>query len=98
MDKIDKIKFLIRTSLDTSFGGGFLIKDIHIQPTQKFNEQTSEWIPDSYSIFLTIEDKRTPEEKPDFYHFLSDDPRHKISSFLEDLLGFEVCAEIVSFS
>ena len=95
MDKIDKIKQLVKKSLDTSFGDRILVEEIHILPTQKFHEQSNEWIPDSFSIFLSLKDKRTSEEKPDFYHFESDDPKYKVSFLLEKLLGFEVCVDFV---
>ena len=92
MDKIDRIKRLVESSLDTSFGGDVIIRDIVILPTQKYNEKTTVWDPDSYAIFLSIEDKRT--DQSDFYHYVSDDPRLKISGFLESLLGFEVCVDL----
>jgi hypothetical protein len=93
MDKIKRIKQLVESSLNTSFGGGIIIKDMIVLPTQKYNEKTTGWDTDSYAIFLTIKDKRT--DQPDFYHITSDDPRYKISGFLESLLGFEVCVDIV---
>ena len=93
MDKIDRIKRLVESSLDTSFGGDVIIRDIVILPTQKYNEKTPVWDPDSYAIFLSIEDKRT--DQPDYYHFTSENPRYKIAGFLESLLGFEVCVDIV---
>lgn len=93
MDKTSRIKELVTTSLNSSFGGGIIVKEMIVLPTQKFNEKTSGWDPDSFAVFLSIEDKRT--DQPDYYHFVSDDPRVKISSFLESLLGFEVCVDFV---
>lgn len=93
MDKINRVKQLVESSLNSSFGGGILVKEMIVLPTQKYNEETSGWDPDSYAIFLSIEDKRT--DQPDFYHFVSDDPRLKIAGFLESLLGFEVCVDFV---
>ena len=93
MDKIGRIKQLVESSLNSSFGGGIVIKDMIVLPTQKYNEKTTGWDPDSYAIFLSIEDKRT--DQSDFYHYVSDDPRLKISGFLESLLGFEVCVDLV---
>ena len=93
MDRIAKIKRLVECSLDSSFGGDIIIKDMVVHPTQKYNEKTTEWGPDSYAIFLSIEDKRT--DQPDYYHITSDDPRYRISDFLESLLGFEVCVDII---
>jgi hypothetical protein len=93
MDKTSRIKELVKTSLNSSFGGGIIVKEMIVLPTQKFNEKTSGWDPDSFAVFLSIEDKRT--DQPDYYHFVSDDPSVKISSFLESLLGFEVCVDFV---
>ena len=95
MDKINKIRQLVKKSLDTSFGEWVLVEEMHILPTQKFQEQTNEWVPDSFSIFLSLKEKGTCEEKPDFHHFVGDDPKYKVSLFLEKLLGFEVCVDFV---
>ena len=92
MDKIGRIKQLVESSLNSSFGGGIIIKEMIVLPTQKYNEKTTGWDPDSYAIFLSIEDKRT--DQPDYYHFTSENPRYKIAGFLESLLGFEVCVDI----
>lgn len=93
MDKIGKIKRLVESSLDTSFGGEILIKDLVVLPTHKFDEGVSDWVPDSYTIFLSVQDKRP--DKSEFYHYVSDDPRYKLSNLLESLLGFECCVDFV---
>ena len=93
MDQSNRIKELVRDSLDTSFGGGILIKEMVVLPTQKFNEEINEWVPDSYTIFLSVKDNRP--DQPDFYHYVSDDPRYRLSNFLESLLGFECCVDFV---
>ena len=93
MDKIVKIKRLVESSLDTSFGGDISISEIVVLPTQKFSKEVNEWVPDSYTIFLSVKDKRP--DNPDFYHQVSDDPRYTLSNFLESLLGFECCVDFV---
>lgn len=97
MDKIARIKQLVESSLDTSFGDNIFIVDMVVLPTQTFNEETKEWIPDSYTIFLSVQ-KKNPPPKKEFYHFESDgnmlDVR-KITTLLEGLLGFEVCVDVV---
>ena len=95
MDKIARIKRLVESSLDTSFGGEITIVSLTILPTQKYDEGTREWIPDSHSIFLNLKDKRNPENKRDYYHFVSDHPSYQVSTFLESLLGFECCVDFV---
>ena len=95
MDKIDRIKRLVESSLDTSFGGDIIIVDMQILPTQKFNEETNGWIPDSHSIFLNLKDKRNKDNNPDYYHFISDYPSYKVSELLESLLGFDCVVDFV---
>lgn len=95
MDKIDRIKKIVETSLNSSFGGEILIESIQVLPTQKYDESSNEWIPDSFSIFLNLKDKRNPENKRDYYHFVSDHPSYQVSTFLESLLGFECCVDFV---
>jgi len=95
MDKIARIKRLVESSLDTSFGGEIQIVSLVILPTQKYDEETKEWIPDSHSIFLNLKDKRNSENNPDYYHFVSDHPSYKVSTLLEGLLGFECCVDFV---
>ena len=95
MDKIGRIKRLIESSLNTSFGGEIVIVEMQILPTQKFNEETNEWTPDSHSVFLNLQDKRNTDSRPDFYHFVSDHPSYQISNMLESLLGFECVVDFV---
>jgi hypothetical protein len=95
MDKITRIKRLVESSLDTSFGGDIHIVSLTILPTQKYDEETKEWVPDSHSIFLNLKDKRNNGNNPDYYHFVSDHPSYKVSTLLESLLGFECCVEFV---
>ena len=95
MDKIARIKRLVESSLDTSFGGEISIVNIQIIPTQKYDEETKEWVPDSHSIFLNLKDKRNSGNNPDYYHFVSDHPSYKVSTLLESLLGFECCVDFV---
>lgn len=92
MDKTVKIKRLVKSSLDTSFGGGIIINEIQVIPTQKFDDVSNKWIPDSYAIFLTIKDNRS--DKPDFYHELRDDPCNQVTNIIESVLGFDVCVDI----
>jgi hypothetical protein len=66
MDKIARIKRIVESSLDTSFGGEISIVDMVILPTQKYDELTNDWIPDSHSIFLNLKDKRNLENNPDY--------------------------------
>ena len=84
MDKIDRIKRLVESSLNTSFGGEISISDMVVLPTQKYDEETSKWIPDSYSLFLQIQRGSVILDRPG-----------EVESFLESLLGFECCVDFV---
>ena len=84
MDKIDRIKRLVESSLDTSFGGDIFIVDMMVLPTQKYDEGTKEWIPDSYSLFLQIQRGSVTLDLP-----------REVESFLQSLLGFECCVDFV---
>jgi len=84
MDKIDRIKRLVESSLDTSFGGDISIVDMMVLPTQKYDEGAKEWIPDSYSLFLQIQRGSVTLDLP-----------REVESFLESLLGFECCVDFV---
>jgi len=84
MDKIDRIKRLVESSLDTSFGGEISIMDMVVLPTQKYDEEVSKWIPDSYSLFLQIRKGSVVLDRPNQVEFL-----------LESLLGFECCVDFI---
>ena len=93
MDKIARIKRLVESSLDTSFGDELSINEIIILPTQKFDEKTNDWVPDSHAIFLSIK-RKTPTQ----VHYESEgnivDSR-KVTCLLEGVLGFECCVDFV---
>ena len=84
MDKITRIKRIVESSLNTSFGGDISIVDMMVLPTQKYDEGTKEWIPDSYSLFLQIQRGSVTLDRP-----------REVESFLESLLGFECCVDFV---
>ena len=84
MDKITRIKRIVESSLNTSFGGDISIADMTILPTQKYDEETNEWVPDSYSLFIQIRKGSVVLNRPG-----------EVGSFLESLLGFECCVDFV---
>ncbi len=97
MDKIDRIKRLVESSLDTSFGEEISIVDMVILPTQKYDEETSKWVPDSHSIFLSIKRTDNPKLNGETHqHNLEmEAPSRTVTNFLEGLLGIEVCVDVV---
>ena len=84
MDKIDRIKRLVESSLDTSFGGEISIVDLVVLPTQQYSEESKDWVPNSYSLFVQIRKGSVILNQPG-----------EVESFLESLLGFECCVDFV---
>lgn len=84
MDKGNRIKTLVESSLNTSFGGGISISEIIVLPTQKFDDILNEWIPDSFTVFVSIQKNTT-----DFVDI------REITNLVEGILGFEVCVDFV---
>jgi hypothetical protein len=83
MDK-DRLKKIVETSLGSHFGDDLSINDMVVLPTQKFDEKTNEWVPDSYSLFIQIHKGSVILNRPG-----------ETESFLESLLGFECCVDFV---
>jgi hypothetical protein len=84
MDKVGRIKQLVESSLDTSFGGEISIAEMVVLPTQKYDDTTQKWVPDSHTIFVSIQKNTT-----DFVDI------REITNLVEGILGFEVCVDFV---
>lgn len=84
MDKIGRIKRVVESSLDLSFGGEIRIKTISILPTQKFLSETNDWVPDSYTLIIQIQKGSVTWDR-----------LREVESFLECLLGFECCVDFL---
>ena len=84
MDKITRIKQIVESSLNTSFGGEISIVDLVVLPTQQYSEESKEWVPNSYSLFVQIRKGSVILNQPG-----------EVESFLESLLGFEGCVDFV---
>jgi hypothetical protein len=84
MDKIARIKRIVESSLNTSFGGDISIVDLVVLPTQQYSEETKDWVPNSYSLFVQIRKGSVILNRPG-----------EVESFLESLLGFECCVDFV---
>jgi hypothetical protein len=84
MDKITRIKQIVESSLNTSFGGEISIVDLVVLPTQQYSEESKEWVPNSYSLFVQIRKGSVILNRPG-----------EVESFLESLLGFECCVDFV---
>jgi hypothetical protein len=84
MDKITRIKRIVESSLNTSFGGEISIVDLVVLPTQQYSEESKDWVPNSYSLFVQIRKGSVILNRPG-----------EVESFLETLLGFECCVDFV---
>lgn len=84
MDKIGRIKRVVESSLDLSFGGEIRIKTMSILPTQKFRPETNDWVPDSYTLIIQIQKGSVTWDR-----------LREVESFLECLLGFECCVDFL---
>ena len=84
MDKITRIKQIVESSLNTSFGGEISIVYLVVLPTQQYSEESKDWVPNSYSLFVQIRKGSVILNRPG-----------EVESFLESLLGFECCVDFV---
>lgn len=95
MDKVDRIKKIVETALDIHFDGKVNLQKVVLLPIRKFNESTNELIESSHTLLLIVKtnDHTLLEEIHcvDGFLGLSD----RISVFLERLLGFEVCVDVL---
>jgi hypothetical protein len=97
MDKIDRIKRLVESSLKSSFENEFSINEVIVLPTQKYDSVISEWVPDSHTIFLSLK-RTTPKNVETYYHYETQgtfSDTRKITNFLETLLGLECCVDFI---
>ncbi len=80
MDK-DKLKKLCMSALDISYPS-IVVSDFVVVPTFKYDETQTDWVPDSYSLFVQIRKGSVILNRP-----------REVESFLETLLGFECCVD-----
>jgi len=74
----DRLKKLIQSALDTSYDESLLITEFRALPTHSYDNEKGEWVPDSYSICVTLRDKN-PESMREL----------GICNLLESTFGFE---------
>jgi hypothetical protein len=82
----DRLKKIVQSALDISYGN-ITIKEFRLLPTNKLDEETGKWVPDSYTLFIDLSRNNDDEEKWGVSNNLS------TGSFLESLLGFECCVD-----
>lgn len=81
-----RIKKIVQSALDISYGN-ITIKEFRALPTNKLDEDTGKWVPDSYTLFIDLGRNNIDEEKWETSN------NGSVGSFLESLLGFECCVD-----
>jgi hypothetical protein len=89
VDKIKRIKRLVESSFEISYGDNLIIKEMVIVPTQKYDQDEDRWLPDSHAIFLSI------ENKTDSIYTKSNITINEVTNFVESLLNLECCVDFV---
>ena len=89
MDKIKRIKRLVESSFEISYGDNLIIKEMVIVPTQRYDQDEDRWLPDSHAIFLSI------ENKTDSIYTKSNITINEVTNFVESLLNLECCVDFV---
>jgi hypothetical protein len=73
----NRLKKVVQSALDVSYDKSLLISEFRALQTHMYDIGKSDWVPDSYSLFLVL--KRMKD---------CDDDRN-VSSFIESVIGFE---------
>jgi hypothetical protein len=76
----NRIKRLCETLIET-LDIGVTITEFIMIPTFKYDDESSKWVPNSFSLFIQIKSST------------SSDYPHNIQSKLESYLGFECCVD-----
>jgi hypothetical protein len=82
----NRLKKIIQSVLDNSFSGAKM-NELMVLPTNKWDENVTKWVPDSYSLFITL--KRGKTLNGNSYNTVD------IENLLQSLIGFDCC---VNFS
>lgn len=90
----NKLKKLCEEVLSISYEG-VKIFEFRALPTQKFDNEKNEWVPDSLTLFIML--KKPPVKYDDQTYVHTEDAKSyvRIEKFLESLLGFECCVDFV---
>lgn len=78
----NRLKKIIQTLLDNSYSG-ITITEFRALPTSKWDEDNSDWIPDSYSLFLGVKGNG-------LYPYT-----RGMEELVESVIGFETCVDFL---
>jgi len=91
----NRLKKICGMALDSR---GVIISEFRVLPTQSFDHEKGDWVPDSYSLFLGVKRKTEPKlEKVggDITYREISSEFGDLESFLKTLLGFECVVDFV---
>lgn len=85
MDQV-RLKKIVQSVLDNSFSGTTM-NELMVLPTNKWDENVTKWVPDSYSLFITLKRGKTLDGHS--YDIVD------IENLIHSLIGFECCVDFV---
>jgi len=86
----NKLKKIFQELLDISYSG-LTIEEFRVHPTQKYDENLSKWVPDSFCVFTVLRKKENVESES----WTVLDEERNIHLFFESLLGYEFCLDVI---
>lgn len=78
-----RLKKVIQSALDISYDQSLVINEFRALQTHLYDDNKSEWVPDSYSLFLVVKKLKDCDDLIN------------VSTFIESVIGFEC---VVDFS
>ena len=54
----DRLKKMYQNLLDESYDKRYVIDEFRALPTQTYDNEKNEWVPDSYSVFIMLDDSK----------------------------------------
>ena len=78
-----RLKKIIQSALDISYDQSLVISEFRALQTHSYDNTKSEWVPDSYSLFLVVKKIKDCNDL------------RNVSTFIESVIGFEC---VVDFS
>jgi len=92
----NRLKKICEKALAMSYKG-VTISEFHALPTQKFDQEKNEWVPDSQTLFIMVKKPPVNYDDPNYnYNFTKDVSSYRgMEKFLESLLGLECCIDFV---
>ena len=80
----DRLRKMYQTLLDESYNKRYDIFEFRALPTSVHDNEKSEWVPDSFSVFIMLKDKQ-PQNLSEL----------GICTKLEGTFGFECCLDFL---